>query len=95
MDSGAAARFFQSYQETDDEAIQRFYYQAKASKNDRCGSLHPTVKPVKLLESFITLITPCGGTVFDPFAGTGTTGEAAMNPCLQFDSHRTGTRILQ
>jgi DNA modification methylase len=34
---------------------------------------------VKLLEFLIKLITPTGGTVFDPFAGTGTTGEAAMN----------------
>ena len=78
-DAETPARFFQSYSETEDEAIQRFIYEAKASKRDRCGSRHPTVKPVKLIESFVTLITPVGGTILDPFAGTGTTGEAAMN----------------
>jgi site-specific DNA-methyltransferase (adenine-specific) len=84
MDTGTAARFFQSYRETEEEAFQRIIYQAKASKRDRCGSAHPTVKPVKLIEWFITLITPPGGTVLDPFAGSGTTGEAAMN--LGFNS---------
>jgi site-specific DNA-methyltransferase (adenine-specific) len=84
MDHGTAARFFQSYHETEGEAVERFIYLAKASKRDRCGSGHPTVKPVKLIEWFITLITPGSGTVLDPFAGSGTTGEAAMN--LGFNS---------
>ena len=62
-DSGSAARFF---------------YSAKASKADRAGSKHPTVKPVKLMQWLVTLITPPGGVVLDPFAGTGTTGHAAV-----------------
>lgn len=55
----------------------RFFYQAKADSNDRIGSKHPTVKPVDLMQYLVRLVTPPGGTVLDPFAGTGTTGEAA------------------
>jgi site-specific DNA-methyltransferase (adenine-specific) len=56
----------------------RFYYCAKASAADRCGSKHPTIKPVALIRWLVRLITPPGGTVLDPFAGSGTTGEAAQ-----------------
>jgi DNA modification methylase len=40
---------------------------------------HPTVKPVKLMEYLITLVTPPNGIVLDPFFGSGTTGVAAVN----------------
>ena len=63
-DSGSAARFF---------------YSAKASKADRAGSKHPTVKPISLMEWLCTLITPPGGTILDPFGGSGTTAIAASN----------------
>lgn len=56
----------------------RFFYSAKASKADRAGSKHPTVKPVKLLQWLSRLITPPGGTVLDPFAGSGTTAAACV-----------------
>ena len=62
-DSGSAARFF---------------YCAKASKADRAGSKHPTVKPIALMRYLARLVTPPGGVVLDPFAGTGTTGAAAL-----------------
>tara|TARA_R110000851_G_scaffold213951_1_gene366570 strand:+ start:227 stop:1711 length:1485 start_codon:yes stop_codon:yes gene_type:complete len=39
---------------------------------------HPTVKPVALMSYLIRLITPLGGTVLDPFMGSGTTGMAAI-----------------
>jgi hypothetical protein len=39
---------------------------------------HPTVKPLALLRHLVRLVTPPGGTVLDPFAGSGTTGEAAL-----------------
>lgn len=55
----------------------RFFYQAKANKTDRAGSKHPTVKPIALMRYLARLITPPGGTILDPFAGSGTTGEAA------------------
>lgn len=57
----------------------RFFYSAKATKADRAGSSHPTVKPVKLMEYLVRLITPPGGRVLDPFAGSGTTGQACRN----------------
>lgn len=58
----------------------RFFYVAKASKSERGeGNTHPTVKPIKLMEYLIRLVTPEGGTVLDPFAGSGTTGIAAAN----------------
>ena len=62
-DSGSAARFF---------------YCAKASRQDRAGSKHPTVKPIKLMQWLCRMVTPPGGVVLDPFAGSGTTGAAAI-----------------
>ena len=62
-DSGSAARFF---------------YTAKADADDRIGSRHPTVKPLDLLQWLCRLITPPRGLILDPFAGTGTTAEAAL-----------------
>lgn len=56
----------------------RFFYCAKAGKADRAGSRHPTVKPVALMQWLCRLVTPPGGVVLDPFAGSGTTGAAAM-----------------
>jgi DNA modification methylase len=39
---------------------------------------HPTVKPLALMRWLIRLVTPTGGVVLDPFAGSGTTGVAAL-----------------
>lgn len=62
----------------------RFFYVAKASKRERGeGNVHPTVKPIKLMEYLIKLVTPPGGVVLDPFMGSGSTGVAAKN--LGFD----------
>ena len=57
----------------------RFFYSAKASKADRAGSKHPTVKPLALMRYLCRLVTPPGGTVLDPFAGSGTTLQAAVD----------------
>ena len=73
---GGASRFFPV-----------FKYQAKAPKRERPvivredGSKiqHPTVKPEKLMSWLVELITPPGGVVLDPFAGSGTTLQAATN----------------
>jgi site-specific DNA-methyltransferase (adenine-specific) len=62
-DSGSAARFF---------------YCAKADREDRGeGNNHPTVKPTDLMRYLCRLVTPPGGTVLDPFAGSGSTLLAA------------------
>jgi DNA modification methylase len=58
----------------------RFFYTAKASKRERPnvdGISHPTVKPIKLMQYLVRLVTPPGGTILEPFAGSGTTLEAA------------------
>lgn len=68
-----SARFFNSFPFEADP----LFYHAKASKADRAGSKHPTVKPIPLMQHFVRLVTPPGGTVLDPFGGSGTTGEAA------------------
>lgn len=67
-DSGSAARFF---------------YAAKATKAERAGSGHPTVKPLALMRYLCRLITPPGGVVLDPFAGSGTTLQAAVQEGFQ------------
>jgi DNA modification methylase len=41
-------------------------------------NVHPTVKPISLMRWLVRLVTPPGGTVLDPFAGSGTTGCAAV-----------------
>jgi DNA modification methylase len=69
-DSGSAARFF---------------YCAKATTDERGeGNNHPTVKPVDLMRWLCRLVTPRGGTVLDPFAGSGSTLIAA--DAEQFDA---------
>ena len=45
---------------------------------------HPTVKPVSLMRWLCRLITPPGGLVLDPFAGSGTTGIAAVSEGFDF-----------
>lgn len=45
---------------------------------------HPTVKSLKLCRYLCRLITPPGGTVLDPFAGSGTTGIAALQEEFSF-----------
>ena len=45
---------------------------------------HPTVKPTDLMRYLCRLITPVGGTVLDPFMGSGSTGKAAMKERFNF-----------
>lgn len=62
----------------DSGGASRFFYCAKASKSERgAGNTHPTVKPIALMRWIVRLVTPPGGIVLDPFAGSGTTGLAA------------------
>ena len=65
----------------DSGGASRFFYTPKAPKKERPvapdGTKHPTVKSLALMRYLIRLVTPPGGTVLDPFAGSGTTGEAA------------------
>lgn len=45
---------------------------------------HPTVKPIDLMRYLCRLITPPGGTVLDPFCGSGSTGMAALDAGFDF-----------
>jgi len=68
----------------DDGSAARFFYCAKADADERAGGDHPTVKPLALMRWLVTLITPPGGLVIDPFAGSGTTGVAALQLGFRF-----------
>ena len=48
-------------------------------REDGTKIAHPTVKPLELMSWLVALITPEGGTTLDPFAGTGTTLQAARD----------------
>jgi len=80
MSSGGASRFFPTFP-ADDEP--NFFYCAKASRSERSAGLgdarntHSTVKPITLMRWLCRLVTPPGGTILDPFAGSGTTLIAA------------------
>ena len=100
-DRGGASRFFPCFG-WEGRDFEPFLYAAKASKKERTEGLgtlgknrHPTVKPISLMRWLIRLVTPTNGTILDPFAGSGTTGIAAiaegMRPilCEQDPSYAT------
>lgn len=63
-----------------DEQISRYFYCAKAHKSEKnlgCKNIHPTVKPLALMQYFVRLATPKNGLLLDPFAGSFTTSVAA------------------
>ncbi len=68
-----------------DEPWAKYFYCPKASKADRGpDNKHPTVKPNELMRYLCRLITPAGGTVLDPFTGSGSTGKAALMEGFKF-----------
>jgi DNA modification methylase len=69
-DKGGASRMFPT-----------FRFESKAPTSERPvvdGVAHPTVKPLDLMQWLVRLVTPVGGTVLEPFAGSGTTVEACL-----------------
>lgn len=87
-DSGSAARFFYSSKATQGERIfECRTCGAHTVGRPDCGHddmrTHPTVKPPALMKWLVELITPPGGLVLDPFAGTGTTALAAREAGMQ------------
>ncbi len=66
----------------------RFFYCAKPSTAERnigqVENRHPTVKSAELMAYFCRLVTPPGGTVLDPFMGSGSTGIAALREGFDF-----------
>jgi hypothetical protein len=57
---------------------------AGAGRTGGARNVHPTCKSVALMKWLIRLITPDGGTVLDMFAGSGTTGVAALGLGMNF-----------
>ncbi len=50
----------------------------------RVRNTHPTVKPTDLMAYLCRLVTPPGGTVLDPFCGSGSTGRGAVREQFHF-----------
>ena len=82
-DTGTASRFFHCFE------TNPFIYLAKASKSDRTAggtvaNNHPTVKSTVLMRHLIRLVAAPGDLVLDPFAGSGSTGVAALAEGCRF-----------
>jgi site-specific DNA-methyltransferase (adenine-specific) len=81
----------------------RYFYVAKASKRDRSSdgavnNTHPTCKPSTLIRYLCKLICPLGGTILDPFLGSGTTAVAAILEgfnCVGIDNEAEYLAIAQ
>jgi hypothetical protein len=77
--------------------VERFRYVAKADATERPrvnGTAHPTVKPLSLMRWLVRLVTPPGGTVLEPFAGSGTTVEACIVEGFQCIAIEKGDEYL-
>lgn len=98
LDAGSAARFFycaKANREDRNDGLEAGSVPAVgtgATMRDRetadwparNGNHHPTVKPTDLMRYLCRLVTPAGGTVLDPFMGSGSTGKAAVLEGFQF-----------
>ena len=98
-DSGGASRFFyvakastseknrglenQTEQTVDDGREKSIDNPFQRGETLRKNS-HPTVKPIRLMRYLCRLITPPGGTILDPFLGSGSTGIAAKEEGFEF-----------
>ena len=85
----------------DSGGASRFFYTAKASRSDRstngANNTHPTVKPTDLMRWLVRLVTPPGGVVLDPFAGSGSTLVAARAEgvrCIGIEREDEYARII-
>lgn len=71
-----------------DTRFPTFRYEAKAPTSERPnveGKVHATVKPLALIRWLVRLVTRPGGRVLDLYAGSGTTGEAALLEGMEVD----------
>ena len=88
-DSGSASRYFycaKCSKKDRDEGLDMF--DAKFTVDGEDGNpygrwkpvknIHPTVKPIELMQYLVRLVTPKNGTILDCFMGSGSTGKAAM-----------------
>lgn len=75
----------------DSGGASRFFYQAKPSTRERSQGLpdgarntHTTVKSISLMRHLVSLVAAPGATILDPFAGSGSTGIAALAEDCRF-----------
>ena len=86
-DEGSASRYFycaKASKKDRDEGLEEFEEKKgirsnaprvnEEIKTQLRKNVHPTVKPVELMQYLIRLVTPKNGVVLDPFMGSGTTG---------------------
>ena len=90
-DSGSASRYFycaKASKKDRDEGLDDFEEKKgirsnaprenEEIKTKPRKNIHPTVKPCDLMQYLVRLVTPNGGTILDPFNGSGSTGKAVM-----------------
>ena len=80
---------FPNFKRSSSRFFKSIFYVPKVSQNERnnaCSekNIHPTVKPLELIEYLIKMVTPKGGLVLDPFAGSGTTLVSAKKNSFKF-----------
>ena len=96
---GKATGATRSIHEANEGSAARFFYCAKASRKERGeGNNHTTVKPIRLMEYLVKLITPKGGTVLDCYAGSGSTGLACQNvgfDCVLIEREESYCEIIK
>jgi len=86
-EAGGASRFFYCAKPSTKEREAGLELQIVAgalSTPQKRVNVHPTVKSIALMTWLIRLVTPPGGTVLDPFMGSGTTGAAALKNGFRF-----------
>jgi DNA modification methylase len=98
--NGSAARFFycsKSNKRDRNEGLEdlepkQYSHDGRETRNETAyqrndsvaANHHPTVKPTDLMCYLVRMVTRLGGTVLDPFMGSGTTGKAAMREGMNF-----------
>lgn len=87
-DTGSAARFFYcakaSRADREDGLDEDAARESGTNTVKMRRNTHPTVKPTDLMRYLCRLITPSGGTVLDPFMGSGSTGRGAVLEGFRF-----------
>ena len=94
-DVGGASRFFyvakaSKTDRNDGLSVEEFQNKGRWNKNGvfqevtTNGNIHTTVKPTKLMQQLVKLVTPPNGVVLDPFMGSGSTGRACLMEGFRF-----------
>ena len=99
-DNGSAARFYycsKANKKDRNEGLEglepkQYSHDGRETRNETAyqrndsvaANHHPTVKPTDLMCYLVRMVTRLGGTVLDPFMGSGTTGKAAMREGMNF-----------